>query len=98
MFIITHNSNTGILTDPQTTTVCSFRTNDIQNSYRQSNLTDKLEIIEDEVVNENASAHYLEGGIQALEERHSILVNKKEMMKIMYKLLFKKAKKIIMLI
>lgn len=77
VFIITHNSNTGILTDPQTTTVCSFRTNDIQNSYRQSNLTDKLEIIEDEVVNENASAHYLEGGIQALEERHSILVNKK---------------------
>ncbi|WP_255565861.1 hypothetical protein [Mycoplasma sp. E35C] len=78
VFIVTHNGNMGILTNPKTTTVCSFKEKDIKASYQQSSLKDILSIKEDQIINENPSAHYLEGGIDPITERLMLLKNTKE--------------------
>ncbi|MDC4163310.1 hypothetical protein LNO75_01785 [Mycoplasma sp. T363T] len=74
IFVVTHNANTGVLTNPSTTTVCSFTNNDLANSYRQTSFRDKIKIIENEIINTNPSIHYLEGGNKALNDRYEKLI------------------------
>ncbi|MDK2819757.1 MAG: AAA family ATPase [Mycoplasmataceae bacterium] len=60
-FIVTHNANIGILTNPGKVIVADL--NNGEEQYYEA-------IIAKDANNESASAHYLEGGVQSLEARY----------------------------
>ena len=64
VFIVTHNANIGILTNPSQIIVANL--NNEEEPYKISNI---LEIINEE------SANYLEGGKEYLEKRYNKIIN-----------------------
>lgn len=64
VFIVTHNANIGILTNPSQIIVANL--NNEEEPYKISNI---LEIINEE------SANYLEGGKECLEKRYNKIIN-----------------------
>ena len=63
VFIVTHNANIGILTNPGKVIVADLN-NENNQYYEANNISQNTDIAE------SASAHYLEGGIDFLEKRY----------------------------
>jgi ABC-type lipoprotein export system ATPase subunit len=71
-FIVTHNSNFGILTDPKSITSCDL--SDFEMPYTQI-FDPSKEVISKEIeIADSPLAHYLEGGKKALSDRYHILI------------------------
>lgn len=68
VFIVTHNANIGILSNPQKIIVADL--NNKQQQYYEANLKDINN-------NELSSTHYLEGGIEFLERRYKKIKGEK---------------------
>lgn len=78
-FMVTHNSNFGTLTNPQTITTCTLNENDPNNSYLQNfNILDEININVDNIINDSPVRHYLEGGMESLTTRYHKLNKKGE--------------------
>lgn len=71
-FIVTHNSNFGILTNPMSITSCNL--SDSETPYSQI-FDPTIEVITKEIeLADSPLAHYLEGGKKALKDRYDILI------------------------
>lgn len=75
-FIVTHNPNFGVLTNPKTITTCDLTNKELP--YIQ--IFDPTEEITTREIEKSDSplAHYLEGGKSALSERYDILIKEKK--------------------
>lgn len=75
-FIVTHNPNFGVLTNPKTITTCDLTNK--ENPYLQM-FDPTKEVTTKEIKKADSPlAHYLEGGKGALSERYDILIKEKK--------------------
>ncbi len=73
-FMVTHNSNFGTLTNPQTITTCSLNKDDASKSYQQElNILSEMQIPSEDGITDSPVRHYLEGGNESLKQRYEKL-------------------------
>ncbi len=73
-FMVTHNSNFGTLTNPQTITTCSLNKDDMSKAYQQeTSILGEMDIPSEEGITDSPVRHYLEGGNESLVERYNKL-------------------------
>ncbi len=72
--MVTHNSNFGTLTNPQTITTCSLNRIESYKSYiQETNILQEIDIPSEQNIKDSPVRHYIEGGNDSLFKRYEKL-------------------------